>query len=46
VYLAAGRKDEALADVKAILAAEPEARARLVADPDLAALRTSPVLRA
>jgi hypothetical protein len=46
VHVAAGRKDEALADVKAILAAEPEARARLVADPDLAALRKNALLRA
>jgi hypothetical protein len=46
VHVAAGRKDEALADVKAILAAEPEARARLVADPGLAALRKSALLRA
>lgn len=46
VHVAAGRKDEALADVKAILAAEPAARARLVADPDLAALRKNALLRA
>ena len=46
VHIAAGRKDEALADVRAILAAEPAARARLIADPDLAALRRSPPLRA
>jgi hypothetical protein len=46
VYVAAGRKDEALADVRAILAAEPAARARLAADPDLAALRKNALLRA
>ncbi|MEP7120146.1 MAG: tetratricopeptide repeat protein [Byssovorax sp.] len=46
VHVAAGRKDEALADVKAILARDPEARARLVADPDLAALRKNALLRA
>jgi hypothetical protein len=46
VQLAAGRKDEALADVKAILTAEPAARARLVADPGLAALRKNALLRA
>jgi hypothetical protein len=46
VHAAAGRKDEALADLRAILAAEPGAKARLAADPDLAALRKSPLLRA
>ncbi len=46
VYVAAGRKDDALADVRAILAAEPSAKARLAADPDLAALRRSAILRA
>ncbi len=46
VYLAADRKDDALADVRAILAAEPSAKARLAADPDLAVLRRSAVLRA
>jgi tetratricopeptide (TPR) repeat protein len=46
VHLAAGRKDDALTDVRAILDAEPSAKARLAADPDLAALRRSPLLRA
>lgn len=44
-YLAAGRKEEALADVRAILAAEPGAKARLAADPDLAGLRRSAILK-
>lgn len=45
VHLAAGRKDDALADVRAILAAEPSARARLAADPGLAALRRNAILK-
>lgn len=46
VYVAGGRKDEALADVKAILAVEPEAKARLLADADLAPLHRNALLRA
>ena len=46
VHIAGGRKDEALADVKAILDAEPGAKGRLLADADLAPLRRNALLRA
>jgi len=46
VHVAGGRKDEALADVKAILEVDPAAKARLIADADLAPLRRNALLKA
>jgi tetratricopeptide (TPR) repeat protein len=46
VFVAGGRKDEALADVKAILAVDPAAKARLMADADLAPLHRNALLKA
>ena len=45
VHLLDGRKKEALDDVRTVLSREPSAKAQLLADPHLAALRRHPLLR-